>query len=554
MNYEPQTKQINISMKFSLLLSALLIGAAAIAQDTTKKRAVTVTSTFKPVLKEAAKINFNATPPFSDTSTPRLQYDIPNQNLVLGYQPGLLKPLALQVDTGGAWDNSSYVKVGYGTLQTPYVQAGFTVGDPRTAGLNLYTQHISSKGKREFQDFKNSNVELNGFYKMNNMQLNARFGGKIEDYYKYGFQPDDLSFKDDSLKLQYKTVRTRLAAHNIAYTDLGISYAPELKFDAFNDRLNNAETNMYFNVPLRKTIGETFSVDIALSGDLTRYKTKGKGTITNNFFSLAPSVSFRKSYLNIQAGINPSWDEKGAKIFPNVIAEVGSAENGFAVQLGWVGYMRKNSYQYLAGYNPWIWAPNEITSSRIEEIYGGIKGSLTDHFAYSGKVGLNKYTNQPLFVNDRFDGKSFEVLIEPEMRALNVSGQVGYNVGEKFSLTSSLNINKFMNLDENKKAWGLIPVEFKTAMRIQVLKDLYVKTDLYSFGGQRYRTSSGDNRKGESAMDLSAGLEFGIVKNVKLWAQFNNILNKEYQRWNQYPVYGFNFLGGVVFSFTQNTK
>jgi len=50
---------------------------------------------------------------------------------------------------------------------------------------------------------------------------------------------------------------------------------------------------------------------------------------------------------------------------------------------------------------------------------------------------------------------------------------------------------------------------------------------------------------------LSAGAEYKILKNVKLWAQFNNIFNKQYQRWNQYPVYGFGFLGGVVFSFAQ---
>ncbi len=53
------------------------------------------------------------------------------------------------------------------------------------------------------------------------------------------------------------------------------------------------------------------------------------------------------------------------------------------------------------------------------------------------------------------------------------------------------------------------------------------------------------------AMDVSAGLEFRIVKNIKLWAQFNNIFNKEYERWKQYQVYGFNFLGGVVFSFAK---
>ena len=68
-------------------------------QDTTKAKAIDITSSFKPVLREAAKINFNATPPSADTAKPRLQYEIPNPNLLFAYQPGSLKPLALQIDS-----------------------------------------------------------------------------------------------------------------------------------------------------------------------------------------------------------------------------------------------------------------------------------------------------------------------------------------------------------------------------------------------------------------------------------------------------------------------
>src|SRR5829696_9078529 len=77
------------------------------AQDTIirKPRTVEVTSTFKPVLKDAAKINFNATPPTADTTRPRLQYVVPNQNLLFAYQPGTLKPLALTIDPGGYFIN-----------------------------------------------------------------------------------------------------------------------------------------------------------------------------------------------------------------------------------------------------------------------------------------------------------------------------------------------------------------------------------------------------------------------------------------------------------------
>jgi len=132
----------------------LLITKRGNAQDTTKKRSVSITSSFKPVLKESAKINFGAAPPTADTVRPRLNYDIPNQNLLFPYQPGTLKPMALQIDTSGRWDNTSYIKAGFGSLKTPYVQAGFSFGDGKTNGLNIYAKHVSSEGKREFQKFK----------------------------------------------------------------------------------------------------------------------------------------------------------------------------------------------------------------------------------------------------------------------------------------------------------------------------------------------------------------------------------------------------------------
>jgi hypothetical protein len=91
-------------------------------------------------------------------------------------------------------------------------------------------------------------------------------------------------------------------------------------------------------------------------------------------------------------------------------------------------------------------------------------------------------------------------------------------------------------------------------MRIQVLKDLYVNADLFAFDGPFYKTDDGDSKRLPGAVDLGAGLEFRIVENIKLWAQFNNIMNSTYERWHQYPVYGFNFLGGVVFSFAQNNS
>jgi hypothetical protein len=544
-------------MKYSIVLTTVLaLSIVASAQDSTKNKEVNVTSQFKPTLKEAAKINFNATPPSADTSRPRLQYNIPNQNLSLGFQPGSLKPLALEVDSGGRWGNESYIKVGYGNFKSPFVQAGVSFGDGKNAGLNIYAKHNSSQGEITLQDYSNSEVDLNAYLKSaKNLQWNVRFGGQQQTYNKYGFEPKSLVFPEDSIEVKYQTWRGRINFHNIVRTDLGLSYAPELKVDVFNDQLNNSESNTYLNLPLQKTIGTNFEVDLAATANLSRYKRNDKDGIANNYFYFSPSVVFKKENINISAGLRPSWDNGEFKVFPNFLAEFKTANYPFSFQFGWTGYLRNSGFQYQAGMNPWIYAPDSVRNTKIEERYLGIKGSVGDHFNYSVKAAYNIINNQPLLVNDTTSiskGKSFRALNEPDLKMYTVGGEIGYTVGEKFSVISNLSLNSY-KVKKNARPWGLLPLEWKTSMRVQVVKDLYVNSTIYLFDGPWSLTRTGSKNL-PMASDVSAGLEFKVYKNIKLWMQFNNVFNKEYQRWNQYPVYGFNFLGGVVFSFAQKSQ
>jgi hypothetical protein len=222
--------------------------------------------------------------------------------------------------------------------------------------------------------------------------------------------------------------------------------------------------------------------------------------------------------------------------------------------LGWTGYIRKTTYQYLASQNPWLWLPSAFKNTWIEERFAGFKGSVGDHLSYAAKVGFNKINNQPLFVNDTITGlggKSFRVVNESKMNVVNFGAELGYAIHEKISVIAGVAFNQYSGLKDNAEAWGLSPLEFKTAMRIQIIKDLWLKTDWFAWTGSHYRKKDGSSAKLVSSSDFSAGLEFKITKNINLWTQFNNILNNEYQRWNQYRVYGFNFVGGIVFSFDQ---
>ncbi len=545
----------NTMQRFLLFFFCFAIAAGANAQrDTGRNKTVSIVSTFKPYLREAAKINFNATPPAVDTSRPSLQYSLPNQNLLFAYQPGSLKPLAMQVDSGGRWDNESYLKAGFGSLKSPFIQAGISFGDGKANGLNIYAKHISAQGKREYQDFSNTRVNLHGFFQTSkNLEWNARLGMINDLYYKYGFA-DTLSFSKDSLQQKFQTWTGRVGFHNLKPTEFGLSYAPEIRIDVFNDNHNTNESNTYVNLPLRKSIGRNLAVNLGLTFDLTRLKPSGKDAINNTMYYITPSVTFNHNNFKIDAGIRPSWDNKTFKLFPNVMAEIGTSDQRFVFQAGWIGYIRKTTYQYLAGLNPYIWVPESLKNTWIEERYAGFKGSLGDHFAYSTKLGFNKLVNQPLFVNDTASGKSFHVVNESQMKVFHFGGEVSYTVEEKFSMLAGLNVNQYSNLRDNAKAWHMPPLELKAAMRLQIVRDLSLTTDLFSWMGSKYRKRDGSVGELDGAFDLNAGLDFRVKKNINIWAQFNNLLNKEYQRWNQYPVYGFNFLAGAVFSFAQKNK
>jgi outer membrane cobalamin receptor len=139
------------------------------------------------------------------------------------------------------------------------------------------------------------------------------------------------------------------------------------------------------------------------------------------------------------------------------------------------------------------------------------------------------------------------------MKAFQFNGELAYNEEEKFSVLAGVNVHKYFDLVTNTKAYGLIPFEMKAAARVQVMKDLWLKSDLYFWDGAQYKTPGGTAQL-DGAFDLNAGVEFRVTKNINLWTQFNNIFNNEYEQWKLYRSYGFNFLAGVIFAFDQKTR
>ncbi len=547
--------QIHKRFFLPVLLIILSLGAMA-QQDTTKRRTIDITSTFKPELREPAKVNFNASPMVADTARPRLQYDIPAKNLLFAYQPADLKPLSLDADPLAGWAYSNFIKLGFGNVHQPYLKAGFSFGDGESSFVNVFADHYSSKGDLPFQ--KNNLTKIGAMltYKTpSDLEWNAGVGFTSDDYYLYGFRPDTLSYTKDQLRQRFQTIDARVSMRNTVPTGFGLTYNPSARISVFADKHDpkTTEANSVINLPVQKSFSQSVAFDLGITADLTNYRAEGltKKTDNNNIFLVSPAVLLKRSNLFLHAGLTPSWDRGVFHMLPNVMADITTNDQRFTLQLGWIGYYDKGSYQRFAGINPWLSRPDSLINTRVQEGYFGFKGSVGNHFSYSAKVGYQQHLDIPLFVNDSLDGKTFLTVYEDKLNIFQTHAEAEYRVGEKFSAKGVLNWNIFKIQDE-PRPWGMLPLELSAALRWQLLTDLYLRAELWAWDGPQYwdwkmRTSF----KEKPAFDLNAGAEFRISPNFNVWLQMNNIMNNRYERWHQYEVFGFNILGGIVYSFNQ---
>jgi len=541
---------MNSQQKIILLVVMLLPGVYLAAQDTSK-RTIEITSSFKPVLRNAAKINFNATPPPSDTAKPRLTYSIPAQNVFPGLLPVALNPLALTVDSNGAWVNSNFVKAGYGNLQTPFVQAGlsFPLGK---AKFNILADHVSSNGKLPDQDYSKTGAKAFVFTPLNEqVEFHASLGFASDKYYQYGYDHSKYTYDREDLLQRFSTISGEAGIRNPVPTEFGLTYHPRLKVDVFSDNRNNNESNAVLELPLEKFVGKSFSLKLGFVADVTRFSPENQDAITSNVFTIPVALAFRSTKFKVNAGMTPSWDNGSFKLLPNILVDIPVAGDKWIIQGGWISYYNKGSYQRFASINPYLAVPQQLLNNRMIERFVGFKGTVANHFNYNAKLGYAEFRNVPLFVNDTISGKSFNIAFEEQLKAFQLQGELGIVEAERFSLTGRFNWYKFNDQETEDRPWGLIPLELSANLRWNVYKDLWVTSDFYLWDGALYQNKNGTDGRSAGAIDFNAGLEFRITRQISLWSQFNNIFNSKYQRWNQYDNYGFNMLVGGIFKFDQ---
>lgn len=552
-------KMRNSLNKLLFLVPACFLFFTSQAQDTTRRQTIEITSSYKPSLRNAVKINLYASPVSADTTRPRLAYFIPPENLFFSYQPVALKPLSLNTDTTLKLGDRNQLKVGYGNLSTPYISGAFSFGDGKHNLGNIYGDYISSRGKIENQDFSEINLKGTGSIFSAKNETYAGVALSQHEHYLYGYDHTKDTFAKADIRRSYQDLSVSLGLRNIANNSLGINYNPHLEVHAFSRESKANETTLILNLPVEKRFSDAVSIKVAALGNFDKYQLKNSSSsITNNLFQLAPELIYYSDRFTFHGGITPSWNNNTLAVLPNVYAEAQLQQNVLVIQAGWVGRYIPNSFRTLSKENPYMQDPLFLNNTKEIQYYGGIKATVGTHFNFNAKAALISYRDMPLFVNDSTIGNSFVLTNESKLTDLQIHGDMNFVSQDKFTLSAALDLNSYTGLRDNEKAWGLYPLKLTGSFRWNAFKQVIFKSDVIAFSGSKALMVNGpvdggvythDVKNMKGGTDLSVGAEFKLNKQFSVWLDFDNILNSQYEYWNNYPVYGFQVIGGLLVHF-----
>lgn len=553
MNIKNKIKSKSLIIQCLVSFICCLLSISSYAQrDTTKRQSIDITSSYKPVLRNAVKINLSASPLAADTNRPRLAYNIPSQQLFFSYQPISLKPLSLSQDTALQLGGRNFVKAGFGNFSTPYIGAGLSFGDGKQGFINLYGNYTSSKGKIDNQDFSQIKLKATGSYFNKGNEAYGSAGIYQDQYYLYGYDHALHNYAKDSLSRKYQDIALQAGFRNTDVNKLGINYNPNVTVHVFSRENFVTENNIILEAPVEKRFGEEVAFKVTAKAELTNLTDK-KGSIderfNNNLVQLAPELVYYSDRFTIHGGVTPSWDNGQLSVLPNIYAEAQLQDNVFLIQGGWIGRYTNNTFRKLSDENPYMQDPSFLLNTKETEYYGGLKATLGPHFSFNAKAAFIKYNNVPLFINDPIDGKSFYISNESKMSNLHIHSDLNYVSQDKFTVSGALDLNNYTGLRDNANAWHKIPVQLTGSGRWNAFKQVILKGDIFGFGQVPALLANGSEIKLKGGVDVGAGAEFKITNRFSAWLDINNILNRKYSRWNNYPVYGLNAIGGVVVHF-----
>jgi len=512
---------------------------------------VSIIKDFDARLLESNKLDVPPTLPPQDTAKKRQDYLVPPKPLVTNYDAPVLRPIGMRTVKPEKPYNG-YLKAGGGIPATLYGELGYAFTSDKFDGKAWVRHHQANRKSYENQQFANTDALLNGnVYLENNLAVEGRVGYSYDQVYFYGYEHDSVSLDAEQVRQNFAIFDIGGRFYNSKRTDLDLNFAIAPSLYLMKDHFANSETGFNLDLSATKWFAEKHPLRVAIRTDFTSFSDTADQKLNNIY--LQPSFTFHADILKVRVGGNFVNNRDVFSIFPDIELLLRLWGDGLQVFAGAGGDLRKNTYRSMAEYNPFMqMRVSELRNTSWREYYGGAKGNL-GWLEYQGRVSYGKAGDLALFqaLYDSIGGKAITRFgtVFDTVDVFGITGTIKLRPIKDLAVMGTLSYNTFDLANENE-AWGLPSLEFNGSAVYTLLDGkASLKGELHVADDIAFRDSENMSVFTGGLFDLSFGGSYRITDNIGIFLDVNNVLDNKRERWLDYPIFGFNLLGGITARF-----
>jgi hypothetical protein len=558
---EPWVGPCRVSLFIRLIagLAFMVISLSSFAQQEWEKDGgipnaeIEIVKDRKITLPQADR-NFDKIPPRpAEPLHPEIVYDFKNLRFNTPDFNPLIRPLKLkQEDISKIYGN--YVSAGYGNYLSPYLEAYFNSKRDKNKYYGVHFFHQSfGKGPVDGKNSASGSTEVKLFGKSINRNVvtngNINFKNRTGNF--YGYSPGTDPSKDN-IRQSYNVISLGAGIENSQPRDFTYSLNGSYSYLEDHYKTSENETGLQFNSGYK--ISEKSKATFGAEYFLISRKDSAVTYKARNLLKIKPAYVFSpidKLWLTIGANVAVQNDtiakKKSVHVYPNVSANYILSESVTAYA-GLIGDMDKVSLHTLSGENLWVNSNIAIFhTNRSADFYSGLRGKLGRKLAM--EVGFSNAILKNLYVyqNAKPDRSKFDVTYVNTNR-LNLFAELGFNPGEAVKM--SLRGDYYHYSSGNVYHRPTYRLAYNAYFN--VYNKLWFGVDFIGQGGMKAINYDKPGQPVVSispAVDLNFKLDYFISRKISAFLKFNNVLSNNYQVYLNYPVRGFQVIGGVSWSF-----
>jgi hypothetical protein len=504
-----------------------------------------------------ASRNFEKIPPRpAEQIVPPIRYDFQSFSFLAPQINPQIRPLKIKAESPGKI-YGGYVRAGYGNFGSPLLEGYITSRKDRDKLVGAHLYHFSSaKGPVDGKNSGSGNTTLSVFGKTfnENIALSGSIDVENRSTHFYGY-PEGTEVDASDIRQTYNSFQVGGDISNAKNS--AFKYTLGAGFSYLADKYDARETgvDLIFNSGYKTGDDSRFNIDAAYYM-LNRKDIEVEGKV-RSLFTVFPSYSFspvENLKVNVGAGLaveNDTLDSKDLHFYPNI-----SASYPFSPSVDLLaslsGGMEKVSLQSLAHENIWI-APNAELHhlNKTFDLTVAINARLGNKVGANAGLSLATLRNMHFFKNRTDDPSKFDAEYEENsFRRSNLYASLNYAQSEKVKLMIRGDVFAYGRDDDSEEVWHLPTYKLNANASFMLVNKILLNFDIIGQGGMKgFDPVTTETVKLDGALDLNAKIEYLFSDSFSIFAQFNNITGNEYPLFYRYPVRGFQFLGGISWSF-----